>query len=78
MICYFEFAEPLGRFFAPVGGDVEFIFSAIVKRLCARFYQMISEEKSETESLNVVTPDLGVVFDVQIYGKAQDEANRVL
>lgn len=78
MICYFEFAEPLGHFFAPVGGDTEFIFSTIVKRLCARFYETISDEKSETESPNVVTPDLGVVFDVQIYGKAQDEENRVL
>lgn len=39
---------------------------------------MISEEKSETESPNVVTPDLGVVFDVQIYGKAEDEENSVL
>lgn len=33
---------------------------------------MISEEKLETKSPNVVTPDLGVVFDVQIYGRAQD------
>jgi len=33
---------------------------------------MISE-KSETKSPNVVTPDLGVVFDVQICGRAQDE-----
>lgn len=39
---------------------------------------MTSEEKSEQNVLNVLGPDLEVVFDVQVYGRAQDEKRKLL
>lgn len=73
LICYVEFAEPLGHFITLSGvrRDAELVFSPLWNDFVQGLIKW-PEEKSE-----IVSPKRHhwswVVFDVQIYGTAQDE-----